>query len=113
MGLSFVSHLTMHHDIEEAHIFPHIGQRMPQFSQTSTSGPIQQHREIHAGLDKLQIYLLACQAREKDFRRNETKSIMDTFGPVLWKHLEDEVYDLGAERMRNYWTIDEMRAMPM
>lgn len=85
---------------------------MPVFSQTSTTGPIQQHREIHAGLDKLEGYLSACKRGEKDFRRDEVKSILDGFGSVLWKHLDDEVRELGAERMRKYWTIDEMRTIP-
>lgn len=41
------------------------------------------------------------------------KFLMDTFGGVLWAHLEDEVRALGAENMRKYWTLEEMRRMPM
>ena len=43
----------------------------------------------------------------------EMKEIMDSFGEVLWQHLDDEVEQLGAENMRKYWTINEMRRMPM
>jgi hypothetical protein len=38
---------------------------------------------------------------------------MDSWGTVLWSHLEQEVKTLGAENMRKYWTIEEMRRMPM
>jgi len=38
---------------------------------------------------------------------------MDSWGEVLWKHLDQEVETLGAENMRKYWTLEEMRKMPM
>jgi len=38
---------------------------------------------------------------------------MDGFGEVLWAHLADEVRALGANHMREYWTVDEMKKMPM
>ena len=41
------------------------------------------------------------------------KKILDSFGAVLWQHLDDEVKELGAENMRKYWTLEEMRRMPM
>ena len=41
------------------------------------------------------------------------KEKMDSWGEVLWKHLDQEVETLGAENMRKYWTLDEMKRMPM
>lgn len=72
-----------------------------------------QHKEIHKGLDKFEEYIKQCKSGEKELRLDEMKEIMDSFGGVLWQHLDDEVEQLGAENMRKYWSIDEMRRMPM
>lgn len=111
LGEQFVSQLTMHHGIEERHVFPLLGKKMPAFkNELELKG---QHKEIHKGLDKLESYLAACRSGEKDFRLSELKEILDSFGKVLWQHLDDEVGQLGAENMRKYWTQEEMRRMPM
>jgi len=72
-----------------------------------------QHKQIHAGMEKLEAYLGQCRSGEKDLRMEEMKEIMDSFGDVLWCHLGDEVKQLGAENMRKYWTTEELRRMPM
>ncbi len=35
------------------------------------------------------------------------------WGDVLWKHLDQEVKTLGAESMRKYWTLADMRRLSM
>jgi 3-methyladenine DNA glycosylase Tag len=72
-----------------------------------------QHKQIHKGLDKLEAYVDECKAGTKDLRMDELKVIMDSFGEVLWAHLSDEVEQLSAENMRKFWTIDEIRRLPM
>ena len=72
-----------------------------------------QHKQIHAGMDRLEEYLGSCLTGETDLRMSEIKTIMDSFREVLWSHLEDEVKQLRAENMRKYWTLEEMRKMPM
>ena len=72
-----------------------------------------QHKQIHKGLDKLEAYVDECRAGTKDLRMDELKEIMDSFGEVLWAHLSDEVEQLGPENMRKFWTIDEIRRLPM
>ena len=74
---------------------------------------LSQHKEIHKGLDVLQDYLEKCRSGEEELRLPELKRILDLFGTVLWQHLDDEVKQLGAENMRQYWTLDEMKRMPM
>lgn len=103
----------MHHGIEEAHIFPILGRRMDAFNAKSATGPLEQHRQIHKGMEELQAYLSACQSGTKTLKRDEVKTIMDGFAVVLWTHLDDEVKLLGAENMRKYWSKQEMAAMPM
>ena len=54
-----------------------------------------------------------CRTGEKDLRMDEMKILMDGFGDVLWEHLDAEVKELGAENMQKYWTLQEMKRMPM
>lgn len=110
-GEQFIQHLTMHHGIEERHIFPILAKKMPAFRKELEL--LTQHKQIHKGLDKLEEYLAACQCGERELRLSELKEVLDGFGKVLWEHLNDEVKQLGAENMRKYWTLEEMRRMPM
>ena len=116
VGLQLVSQLTMHHSIEEAHIFPVLARKMPEF-QGGRGGNaaelLRQHREIHKGMDGLEEYLNKCRSGESEFDLRVLKTQMDSWGEILWKHLDQEVKTLGAENMRKYWTLDEMRQMPM
>ncbi|MCJ1229214.1 hypothetical protein MMC12_005879 [Toensbergia leucococca] len=110
-GLQLCQHLEAHHSIEEQHIFPVLARKMPAFRKELEL--LSQHKEIHKGLEKLEKYMEECQGGERELRLEEMKSILDTFGDVLWAHLDDEVKELGAENMRKYWSIAEMRRMPM
>ena len=107
----FAHHLTIHHTIEEQHIFPVLARKMPAFKKELQL--LTQHKRIHAGLDKFEEYVDGCRSGERELRMEELKVIMDGFGKVLWEHLDEEVKELGAENMRKYWSMDEMRRMPM
>ncbi|KAF2750337.1 hypothetical protein M011DRAFT_492563 [Sporormia fimetaria CBS 119925] len=107
----FISHLTMHHTIEERHIFPVLAKKMPAFRKELEL--LSQHKQIHEGLERLEEYVGACRRGEKELRLSELKGVLESFGGVLWEHLDDEVRELGAENMRKYWTVEEMRRMPM
>lgn len=72
-----------------------------------------QHKQIHAGLDKFEAYVRTCRSGETDLRMEEMKELMDSFGDVLWTHLDDEVRQLGAENMRKFWTPQEIQRMHM
>ncbi|KAI5920446.1 hypothetical protein F4810DRAFT_682613 [Camillea tinctor] len=74
---------------------------------------LQQHKEIHAGMEGMQSYLRACRSGETELEMSVLREQMDTWGGVLWKHLDQEVATLGAENMRKYWTIEEIRRIPM
>ncbi|KAJ5355581.1 hypothetical protein N7517_010190 [Penicillium concentricum] len=111
MGLQFCSQLDFHHSIEEQHIFPVLAKRMPEFRKELEL--LSQHRQIHAGLEKLEKYLEQCRSGEEDMRREEVKRLMEGFGKVLWTHLDQEVQTLGAANMRKFWSLAEMRQLPM
>ncbi len=72
-----------------------------------------QHQEIHRGMDKMEAYLDDCKAGKRDLRMEQLKEIMDSFGTVLWEHLSDEVRQLSPDNMRKYWSLEEMRRLPI
>ncbi|KAK2590431.1 hypothetical protein QQS21_011878 [Conoideocrella luteorostrata] len=111
-GISFAEHLNRHHSIEEAHIFPLLAKRMPEFDH-SKGHLVKQHKQIHDGLDEFEKYVRGCHRGEADFEMAVLKEKMDTWGDVLWEHLDEEVRMLGAERMRAVWSKEEIMRMPM
>ncbi|KAI1489114.1 hypothetical protein F5X96DRAFT_642303 [Biscogniauxia mediterranea] len=74
---------------------------------------LQQHREIHEGMEGMRSYLRACRAGEVELDLGVLAAQMETWGPVLRRHLDQEVEALGAENMRRYWTVEEIRRIPM
>jgi len=87
---------------------------MPEFKAGKSAAELlRQHQEIHHGMDVFQEYLEKCRSGETELELRVLKERMDSWGDVLWKHLDQEVKTLGAENMRKYWTKEEMRRMPM
>ncbi|RAH70189.1 hemerythrin domain-containing protein [Aspergillus aculeatinus CBS 121060] len=111
LGLEFCHHLTMHHTIEERHIFPVLARRMPEFRRELSL--VGQHKVIHRGMDALERYLEGCRRGETDLERGEVKRLLEGFGTVLFEHLDQEVEALRAENMRRYWKVGEMAGLPM
>ncbi|OLN95665.1 hypothetical protein CCHL11_04971 [Colletotrichum chlorophyti] len=111
-GLQFAQHLTAHHGIEETYVFPMLARRMPEF-RAGRAELLRQHKQIHKGLDGFEDYLRRCRSRETELELSVLKEKMDSWGGVLWTHLDQEVETLGAENMRRYWTLEEVRNMPM
>lgn len=111
VGEQFCHHLTVHHTIEEQHIFPVLAKKMPAFKKELQL--LTQHKRIHAGLDRFEEYLGQCRSGERELRMEEMKTVMEGFGQVLWEHLDDEVRELRAENMRKFWSPEEMRRIPI
>ncbi|ROW12504.1 hypothetical protein VMCG_00031 [Cytospora schulzeri] len=116
-GLQFISYLTTHHNIEESYIFPVLARKMPEF-QSGGKGRraaelLQQHKDIHKGMDVMEEYLRRCRKGEVELEMAVLRAKMDTWGAVLWKHLDQEVETLGAENVRRYFSIEEVRRIPM
>jgi hemerythrin-like domain-containing protein len=111
LGDNFVQELTLHHTIEEQRVFPVLARKMKPFGKELEL--LTQHRHIHEGLVTLEDYIRECREGQRDFVFAELGKIMDGFEEVLWQHLDEEVYELRAENMREYWSVDEMRRMPV
>ncbi|EAQ88919.1 hypothetical protein CHGG_05538 [Chaetomium globosum CBS 148.51] len=138
-GLRLARYLEMHHSIEETHLYPLLGRKMPEFRATSAGAGagglgggkkggggggkkrrdseecelLRQHRVIHEGMDETADYLRRCKERECELELGVLKAKMDSWGDVLLQHLDQEVRDLGAEKMRRHFTVQEMKAIPM
>lgn len=109
-----IKYLETHHGIEESFFFPILARKMPQFRATGgKSELLKQHQLIHAGMDLLEDYIRKVKNRETELDMSVLKEKMDSWGDVLHKHLEQEVATLGAENMRKYWTIDEIKTIPI
>lgn len=109
-GLDFGDHLTAHHGIEERIVFPALAKRMPEFD-PRRGDLVAQHKQIHKGLDGLTAYLESVQSGEASLEAAVLKGKMESWGEVLWAHLDDEVRSLGAENMAKYWTKEEVMNM--
>lgn len=120
----------MHHGIEEQHIFPVLAKRMDIFKK-GVGEHLEQHKHIHAGmsspahrrlvadsqndqgLDKLEVFLNKTKANHSAYTGEELRSILSSFGPILFLHLDEEVKTLQGENMRRYYTLEELRRLPM
>ncbi len=86
-GLYFIRMLTAHHNIEESYFFPVLAVRMPEFRSGRASGSnrqaaelLQQHKQIHAGMDVFEEYLRKCRNRETELELSVLKTKMDSVG---------------------------------
>jgi hemerythrin-like domain-containing protein len=124
-GLMLCRYLSGHHGIEETYFFPLLARKMPEFRKVSASPSgeqggderaahlLRQHELIHAGMDQFEEYLQKCRSGETELDLRALKAKMDTWGEVLHQHLDDEVRCLGAENMRRYWSLDEIKSLPI
>lgn len=71
-----------------------------------------QHAELHKGLDVMQAYVHGVHRGEYPLRREGLRRIMDSFGDLLWSHMDEEVVELGAENMSRFWSKDEVARLP-
>ncbi|EJD42344.1 hypothetical protein AURDEDRAFT_168645 [Auricularia subglabra TFB-10046 SS5] len=103
---NFKRHLEGHHNIEETYIFPHLAQRMQAFQPNDKHRT--SHKGIHDGLDKLSELVRKWRTEPASYSPTEMRACLDSFRDVLFRHLDEEVVDLGADNMRKYWTLNEM-----
>ncbi|KAK4057238.1 hypothetical protein OIO90_001733 [Microbotryomycetes sp. JL221] len=98
-------HLEMHHNIEESYIFPILAKKMPEFGDAHP----EEHKAIHEGKA---LSLFGCKSPEQ-FSADEMRRILTSWGPVLFYHLDAEVESLKPDNLRKYWTLEEVRRLPM
>lgn len=72
-----------------------------------------QHKAIHEGVERLEKYIGEVKTSKRDLRLEELRDILESFGTVLWSHLDDEVKQLEPENMKKYWSLEEVQRLPM
>lgn len=123
-----MSDLEFHHSIEERHIFPVLAQRMPEFNHKSSAVHLEEHKAIHegmsmldmssrsllgprslgsfltrrslTGMDRYSAYLSKCKSSPSSFDAEEFRKILQSWGPILFYHLDAEVKTLHHDNLR-------------
>ncbi|KAF5370877.1 hypothetical protein D9758_002041 [Tetrapyrgos nigripes] len=108
-------HLTVHHTIEERHIFPHLAKRMKEFSKDPGDGHdhLASHKGIHDGLESLASLVSKYKLDPTTYSPTEMRACLDSFREVLFTHLDQEVADLHGENLKKYFTLEEIESIPM
>ncbi len=109
-------HLDLHHRIEEAYIFPMLAKKLPQFKAGGRGdrAHVAMHRAIHEGLERYDAVLERAKRDPEGYDGKELRAVMDSFRGVLFRHLETEVEDIGAESVYAAgFTLDELARFPL
>ncbi|KAG8965007.1 hypothetical protein FRC03_001035 [Tulasnella sp. 419] len=109
MAQYFVTHLTMHHTIEEKMYFPLLAERMDAFKKGEKH--INSHNQIHEGLDRLSALIKRFRGEPALYSPGEFRACLDSFREVLFNHLDEEINDLDPQEFKRHWTIDEMETI--
>lgn len=108
----FCSHLDGHHRIEEAHVFPLLAKKMPQFKHNAAHE--KEHEVMHAALVKLAYHMRAVQQHETPWSTHEILGLTKTLEEALFPHLEAEEESLKGYNMRKAgFTLQELKAIPL
>lgn len=71
------------------------------------------HRQIHAGLDAYHALLVSWKSNPSAYSPKDLRANMDSWREVLFRHLDEEVADLGKENMLKFWTLEEVKRLPI
>lgn len=66
-----------------------------------------------SGLARYITYIQAARRNESSYSAEGFRDVMRSFGPVLFHHLDEEVKTLKGSNLRRYYTLEEVRALPM
>ncbi|GAA5835221.1 hypothetical protein JCM3766R1_006903 [Sporobolomyces carnicolor] len=105
----FLQHLTFHHGIEEQHIFPILKQRMPHFQLEHQ----EEHDAIHKGMHDLEALARRFKQDPSTYSPDALRSNLKSWGPLLFWHLDAEVESLKSDVLRRYYTLEEVKRLPM
>jgi hemerythrin-like domain-containing protein len=108
----FIHYLEVHHSIEEQVLYPQLAHKLSHFD-PKNGALVGQHKEIHEGMDGLDKYIKDCKAGRADFSLAGLKEKMETWGDILWTHLDEEVEALGAAHIHKAFTREELMRIRM
>lgn len=102
---TFVNVLAVHHDGEEESFFPACERMSGEPGVMDTN--VQQHKEFHDGLHKLQEYIMAVLECKETYDGKRVVGLIDVFGTGLAQHLAEEIPSIlklkrfGPEKMKD------------
>ncbi|GJJ11175.1 hypothetical protein Clacol_005407 [Clathrus columnatus] len=93
-----------HHDVEESYLFPHLEKKI------DLSHEKEQHEAIDKGMDKVAAHLQEAKANHAKFDAGHIREVMASFKDVLFAHLDEEIVDIRAERLKAF-SEEELKEM--
>ncbi|GAA5870446.1 hypothetical protein JCM1840_004725 [Sporobolomyces johnsonii] len=109
MASEFVHHLEFHHGLEQAHIFPILAKRMSVFGEEH----LEEHDAIHHGMEELESIIKRVRSNPSSYSPTELRTNLAAWGPILFYHLDAEVASLKPDVLRRYYTLEEVKRLPM
>lgn len=86
--------LQRHHTTEEKWVFPEIEAIIGEKGAMDVN--VQQHHAFERGIDEYTMYLQDTKTGKERYDGAKLKTIIDSFMPVLRRHLQEEIYTLKA-----------------
>eukprot|EP01119_Soliformovum_irregulare_P020565 TRINITY_DN6682_c1_g1_i1.p1 TRINITY_DN6682_c1_g1~~TRINITY_DN6682_c1_g1_i1.p1 ORF type:complete len:158 (-),score=40.72 TRINITY_DN6682_c1_g1_i1:17-490(-) len=101
----FNHHLHAHHSIEEAHIFPSLAQKMPEFQKKGKLPD--DHKAIHDVMAELSTFVVNLTVDKKD----ELILLLEKVNTTVFSHLTAEEASIKGENLLKYFTLAELRVI--
>lgn len=78
-----------------------------------TGSHLQQHEAIHTNLVAYVNYINKVKTNHSVYSSEEFRSLLSALGPGLFQHLDQEVQTLKGENLRLYFTLEEIKKIPL
>ncbi|KAJ7640839.1 hypothetical protein DFH06DRAFT_1271425 [Mycena polygramma] len=91
---AWATSIVGHHDSEEDVLFPFLNKKL------DFSTEIEQHTHVAAGLTAIISYIDESTADHSKFEGSKLKGLMESLSGHLFPHLDEEVEDLAAEKLK-------------
>ncbi|ORY87456.1 hypothetical protein BCR35DRAFT_38995 [Leucosporidium creatinivorum] len=92
-------------------IFLILAQKMPEFEHETSGAHVEEHEAIHEGMGRYSAYLAKCKSSPSSFNAEEFRKILQSWGPILFYHLDAEVISLSHANLRRYYTLAEVKEL--
>ena len=96
--VDFCRHLDMHHGIEEAHIFPVLAKKLPQFKKSGEHSA--EHDVMHKALGDLEGYAAYVQDDPEAWKLDKAKALCTRLEKALFPHLAAEEESIKGSSMK-------------
>ncbi|KAF5386220.1 hypothetical protein D9615_002232 [Tricholomella constricta] len=106
--VAFNSHLHAHHTTEERLVFPILATGIPKFARNARDGHVDSHRVIHDALQSLLRHVAKWRKDPTTYSPTEMKAALEKLAGVRFEHLDQEVEDIRGDKLKPYFTLEEI-----